>query len=66
MGGGYHPNKVFRQCRGRDPCPDAFLWSLGLRDFPKNVSSDNGNGADIPVNKPAAQNIDASETAKLR
>jgi Zn-dependent oligopeptidase len=38
MGGGYHPNKVFRQCRGRDPCPDAFLWSLGLKEFPKIVS----------------------------
>jgi len=31
MGGAYHPNKVFRKFRGRDPCADAILWSLGLK-----------------------------------
>lgn len=31
MGGGYHPNKIFRQFRGRDPSLDAILWTLGLK-----------------------------------
>jgi len=31
MGGGYHPNKVFRQFRGRDPSVDSILWTLGLK-----------------------------------
>jgi hypothetical protein len=31
MGGGYHPNKIFRQFRGRDPSLDAILWTMGLK-----------------------------------
>lgn len=58
MGGGYHPNKVFRQCRGRDPCPDAFLWSLGLREFPKSIGGDDSNS------DASAQTTVNSETAR--
>ncbi|CAL8109986.1 unnamed protein product [Orchesella dallaii] len=54
MGGGYHPNKVFRQCRGRDPCPDAFLWSLGLRPFPKTVSEDDAPSTSDEATAPQA------------
>lgn len=31
MGGGYHPNKIFRQFRGRDPSLTPILWTLGLK-----------------------------------
>jgi len=31
MGGGYHPNTVFREFRGRDPSLDAILWTLGIK-----------------------------------
>ncbi|ODM94287.1 putative cytosolic oligopeptidase A [Orchesella cincta] len=55
MGGGYHPNKVFRQCRGRDPCPDALLWSLGIGPFPKTVSKD-----DVPTDSEEATSPPAS------
>jgi len=54
MGGGYHPNKVFRQCRGRDPCPDAFLWSLGLSPFPKNLAKDDAPPTDAEQKLTAA------------
>ena len=29
------PSEIFRQFRGRDPSPDAFLWSLGLMHLEK-------------------------------
>ncbi|GLH07434.1 Uncharacterized protein GBIM_12888, partial [Gryllus bimaculatus] len=31
LGGSCHPSEVFRRFRGRDPSPNALLWSLGLK-----------------------------------
>jgi len=31
LGGGCHPNEVFRRFRGRDPCPDAILKLYNLK-----------------------------------
>jgi len=56
MGGGYHPSKIFRQFRGRDPCPDAFLWSIGLADKPDiiNIASKEGKSAEPEAREKSA------------
>jgi hypothetical protein len=49
MGGGYHPNKVFRKFRGRDPSADAILWTLGLK--PMTIIEENAKPEEADVNE---------------
>lgn len=51
MGGAYHPNKVFRKFRGRDPCADAILWSLGLKPMTvveETPEAESTEGKEVP------------------
>jgi len=49
MGGGYHPNKIFRQFRGRDPSVDSILWTLGLK--PMTIVESNEASSETKVDE---------------